>query len=121
MCCISGAAPLFLSDRAMQKILDRKTKPATYAMDLNLVGDYWGERTEVVVLVVPSVCQSSAMNGCHRSEPRQQSMNALLTVNCMVQGGSTSGFTTTLALCPPGELPDALPSCTPMVVITSLC
>lgn len=27
----------------MQKILDRKTKPATYAMDLNLVGDYWGE------------------------------------------------------------------------------
>jgi alanine-glyoxylate transaminase/serine-glyoxylate transaminase/serine-pyruvate transaminase len=37
-----GAAPLFLSDRAMQKILDRKTKPATYAMDLNLVGDYWG-------------------------------------------------------------------------------
>lgn len=83
MCCISGAAPLFLSDRAMQKILDRKTKPATYAMDLNLVGDYWGERTEVVVLVVPSVCQSGAMNGCHRSEPRQQSMS---TAHCELHG-----------------------------------
>ena len=35
----------------MQKILDRKTKPATYAMDLNLVGDYWGEQTGRVVAV----------------------------------------------------------------------
>ena len=38
----TGAAPLFLSERALQKILDRKTKPATYAMELNLIGDYWG-------------------------------------------------------------------------------
>jgi hypothetical protein len=79
MCCISGAAPLFLSDRAMQKILDRKTKPATYAMDLNLVGDYWGERTGLVVVVVPCNCaQSSAMNGCNRSKPGPQSM----TLHC---------------------------------------
>jgi hypothetical protein len=39
----------------------------------------------------------------------------------MVQGGSTSGSTTTLALCPLGELLDALPASTPMAVITSLC
>ncbi len=38
----AGAAPLFLSERALDKIQNRKTKPATYAMDLNLVGDYWG-------------------------------------------------------------------------------
>lgn len=38
----AGAAPLFMSERALEKIQNRKTKPATYAMDLNLVGDYWG-------------------------------------------------------------------------------
>ena len=26
----------------MEKLQNRKTKPATYNLDLNLVGDYWG-------------------------------------------------------------------------------
>jgi alanine-glyoxylate transaminase/serine-glyoxylate transaminase/serine-pyruvate transaminase len=30
------------SERALQKLKSRKTKPATYNLDLNLVGDYWG-------------------------------------------------------------------------------
>ena len=37
-----GGAPLFLSERALAKIKNRKTPPATYNLDLNLVGDYWG-------------------------------------------------------------------------------
>lgn len=37
-----GGAPLFLSERALNKIKSRKTPPATYNLDLNLVGDYWG-------------------------------------------------------------------------------
>jgi alanine-glyoxylate transaminase/serine-glyoxylate transaminase/serine-pyruvate transaminase len=37
-----GAAPLFLSERALEKVQNRKTKPTSYSMDLNLVGDYWG-------------------------------------------------------------------------------
>ncbi|GAX73666.1 hypothetical protein CEUSTIGMA_g1117.t1 [Chlamydomonas eustigma] len=37
-----GGAPLFLSPRAMEKIQRRKTPPATYNLDLNLIGDYWG-------------------------------------------------------------------------------
>ena len=37
-----GAAPLFLSERAMEKIQTRKTKPVSFALDLKLVGDYWG-------------------------------------------------------------------------------
>lgn len=41
-CWPAGAAPLFLSERALEKIQNRKTLPATYAFDLNLVGDYWG-------------------------------------------------------------------------------
>jgi alanine-glyoxylate transaminase/serine-glyoxylate transaminase/serine-pyruvate transaminase len=43
--CLSGppgGAPLFLSERALAKIKARKTPPATYNLDLNLVGDYWG-------------------------------------------------------------------------------
>eukprot|EP00798_Chlamydomonas_sp_ICE-L_P006579 gene6579-3231_t len=39
-----GASPFFLSDRAMEKVLKRKTKPATYNLDINLIGDYWGWR-----------------------------------------------------------------------------
>jgi hypothetical protein len=38
----TGAAPLFLSERALEKLQRRKTPPATYNLDLNLVGDYWG-------------------------------------------------------------------------------
>lgn len=37
-----GGAPLFLSERALEKIKSRKTPPATYNLDLNLIGDYWG-------------------------------------------------------------------------------
>ena len=38
----AGAAPLFLNQRTLEKIQNRKTKVATYNLDLNLVGDYWG-------------------------------------------------------------------------------
>lgn len=37
-----GVAPFFLSERALHKIRNRKTKPRTFALDLNLIGDYWG-------------------------------------------------------------------------------
>lgn len=37
-----GAAPFFMSERAMKKLKGRKTKVATYMLDMNLVGDYWG-------------------------------------------------------------------------------
>ncbi|KAJ9506335.1 pyridoxal phosphate-dependent transferase [Haematococcus lacustris] len=43
--CLSGppgAAPLFFSERALEKLQRRKSPPATYNLDLNLVGDYWG-------------------------------------------------------------------------------
>ena len=38
----AGGAPLFFSERALEKLKGRSTKPATYYLDLNLVGDYWG-------------------------------------------------------------------------------
>lgn len=37
-----GAAPLFFGERAVAKLKARKVKPATYNLDLNLIGDYWG-------------------------------------------------------------------------------
>ena len=37
-----GGAPLFLSQRAFDKVTKRKTKVSSYYLDLNLVGDYWG-------------------------------------------------------------------------------
>lgn len=37
-----GGAPLFFGPRAMEKLQSRKTKPASYNWDMNLVGDYWG-------------------------------------------------------------------------------
>ncbi|KAF6260634.1 pyridoxal phosphate-dependent transferase [Scenedesmus sp. NREL 46B-D3] len=43
--CLSGppgAAPFFMSQRAVDKLKGRKTKPATYNLDLNLIADYWG-------------------------------------------------------------------------------
>ncbi|MEW5300914.1 MAG: hypothetical protein WDW38_005173 [Sanguina aurantia] len=43
--CLSGppgAAPLFFSERALAKLQSRKDTPATYNLDMNLVGDYWG-------------------------------------------------------------------------------
>ena len=39
---IPGAAPFFMSERAMQKLKSRKTKVASYYFDMNLVGAYWG-------------------------------------------------------------------------------
>jgi alanine-glyoxylate transaminase/serine-glyoxylate transaminase/serine-pyruvate transaminase len=38
----SGAAPFMLSERGLKKLLNRKTKVASYNFDLNLIGDYWG-------------------------------------------------------------------------------
>jgi hypothetical protein len=35
----AGAAPFFLSERAMEKLRSRKTKPATYNLDMNLIGE----------------------------------------------------------------------------------
>ncbi|CAK0772136.1 hypothetical protein CVIRNUC_003932 [Coccomyxa viridis] len=37
-----GGAPLFFGPRALEKLRNRKTKPASYNLDLNLIGDYWG-------------------------------------------------------------------------------
>ncbi|KAI8464850.1 MAG: pyridoxal phosphate-dependent transferase [Monoraphidium minutum] len=37
-----GAAPLFFGERALAKLQGRASKPATYNLDLNLIGDYWG-------------------------------------------------------------------------------
>ena len=37
-----GAAPLMLSERAFEKLSNRKTKVASYMNDLTLIGDYWG-------------------------------------------------------------------------------
>lgn len=31
-----------MSQRAVDKLKNRKTKPATYNLDLNLIADYWG-------------------------------------------------------------------------------
>ena len=45
----TGASPLFFGERAMQKLLNRKTKVASYYFDLTLVGDYWGEFADTSV------------------------------------------------------------------------
>lgn len=37
----SGAAPFFMSERAMEKLQSRTSKPATFNLDMNLIGDYW--------------------------------------------------------------------------------
>jgi alanine-glyoxylate transaminase/serine-glyoxylate transaminase/serine-pyruvate transaminase len=34
---LPGAAPFFMSQRAVDKLKGRKTKPATYNLDLNLI------------------------------------------------------------------------------------
>jgi hypothetical protein len=37
-----GGAPFALSERALEKLKGRKTKPATFNLDMNLIGDYVG-------------------------------------------------------------------------------
>lgn len=37
-----GVSPFFFSERALAKLQSRKDTPATYNLDMNLVGDYWG-------------------------------------------------------------------------------
>lgn len=37
---VAGAAPLFFNQRAMDKLKNRKTKVASYYLDMNLVGAY---------------------------------------------------------------------------------
>jgi aspartate aminotransferase-like enzyme len=36
---LAGAAPFFMSERAMDKLRSRKTKPQTYNLDMNLIGE----------------------------------------------------------------------------------
>jgi hypothetical protein len=36
---LPGAAPFFMSERAMDKLRSRKTKPQTYNLDMNLIGE----------------------------------------------------------------------------------
>ncbi|MBI2881522.1 MAG: alanine--glyoxylate aminotransferase family protein [Candidatus Tectomicrobia bacterium] len=38
-----GMAPVTLSDRALGVIAERKTRPASYYLDLSLIKEYWGE------------------------------------------------------------------------------
>ncbi|BAM05227.1 pyridoxal-phosphate-dependent aminotransferase family protein [Phycisphaera mikurensis] len=39
--CPPGLSPVSLSERAMEKVRSRKTKPNSWYLDLNLVGNYW--------------------------------------------------------------------------------
>lgn len=44
--CPPGIAPLTLAERALEKLTRRKTKVASWYLDMNLIGKYWGgERT----------------------------------------------------------------------------
>ncbi|MBI5572217.1 MAG: alanine--glyoxylate aminotransferase family protein [Desulfomonile tiedjei] len=44
--CPPGIAPLTLGPRALEKLSQRKTKPANWYLDMTLLGKYWGdERT----------------------------------------------------------------------------
>uniref|UniRef100_A0A9J8AZ35 Alanine--glyoxylate aminotransferase n=1 Tax=Cyprinus carpio carpio TaxID=630221 RepID=A0A9J8AZ35_CYPCA len=37
-----GTAPISFSERACQKIFNRRTKPISYFLDMNLLANYWG-------------------------------------------------------------------------------
>lgn len=39
---LTGGAPFFMGQRAMDKLQARKTKVASYYLDMKLVGEYWG-------------------------------------------------------------------------------
>ena len=41
--CPPGASPLTVSDRAMEKVLDRETPVRSWYLDLSELGEYWGE------------------------------------------------------------------------------
>jgi alanine-glyoxylate transaminase/serine-glyoxylate transaminase/serine-pyruvate transaminase len=41
--CPPGASPLTLNDRAMEKVLSRKTEARSWYLDLSLLEGYWGE------------------------------------------------------------------------------
>jgi alanine-glyoxylate transaminase/serine-glyoxylate transaminase/serine-pyruvate transaminase len=41
--CPPGASPLTLSDRAMEKVTERETRPRSWYLDLSLLEGYWGE------------------------------------------------------------------------------
>ncbi len=41
--CPPGASPLTLSDRAMDKVLDRESDPRSWYLDLSLLEGYWGD------------------------------------------------------------------------------
>lgn len=40
--CPPGASPFTMSDRAMEKLQQRRTKVANWYLDMNLLGKYWG-------------------------------------------------------------------------------
>jgi len=40
--CPPGASPFFMSERAMERLQNRKSPVASYNLDMNLIGDYWG-------------------------------------------------------------------------------
>ncbi|MEX0268396.1 alanine--glyoxylate aminotransferase family protein [Leptolyngbyaceae cyanobacterium UHCC 1019] len=40
--CSPGASPFTMSDRALEKLAQRKTKVANWYLDVNLLGKYWG-------------------------------------------------------------------------------
>lgn len=40
--CSPGASPFTMSDRALEKLAQRKTKVANWYLDANLLGKYWG-------------------------------------------------------------------------------
>jgi hypothetical protein len=54
---ILGAAPFFMSERATEKLRSRKTKPQTYNLDMNLIGELLAE-------LQPSVLQHEMHCSC---------------------------------------------------------
>jgi len=40
--CPPGASPMYMSEKAMDKLQSRKSTVATYNCDMKLIGDYWG-------------------------------------------------------------------------------
>lgn len=91
-----GAAPLFFSQRAVDKLRGRKTKPATYNLDMNLIGALWSLR---LLLRLSKLCQeqsSSTSSTCSQSllvcmEPLASCTEASCQVCrlCMANQGSS--------------------------------
>ena len=74
----AGAAPLFFSERAMEKLKNRKTKPGSYCFDLNLYGDYWGALAGPMQLT------------CMRTDPPGHKFQNLLRIIATVGGAGNT-------------------------------